>query len=108
MKRKVQDYIKKGELTFEDEDVPNVNGNPLSNHGRPKVNAVENSQEMQVKRDVRDVCMPMRMVYEALVEMGWLEKNTRKRKRDKRSKKMFLSVPQEHYRSLYLRTSRIP
>ena len=41
LKRKVQDLIKIGELTFEDEDIPNVNENPLSNHGGPRVNAME-------------------------------------------------------------------
>ena len=49
----------KGELTFEDEDIPNVNGNLLPNHGGSKVNAVEDSQDLQVKRDVKDVRMPM-------------------------------------------------
>ena len=73
MKRKVQDLIKKEELTFEDEDIPNVNGNPLLNHGRPKVIAMESSQEMQVKRNVRDVRMPMKLVYEVLVKAGILE-----------------------------------
>ena len=73
LKRRVYDFIKKGELTFEDEDVPNVNGNPLPNHGGPKVNVVESSQEMQVKRDVRDVYMPMGLVYEALVKAGRLK-----------------------------------
>ena len=61
MKRKVQDLIKKGELTFKDEDIPDVNRNPLPNHGGPKVNAVENSKEMQVKRSVKDVRMPMKL-----------------------------------------------
>ena len=61
------------ELAFDDEDIPNVNGNPLPNHEGPKVNAVESSQEIQVKRDVRDVCMPMGLVYEALVKVGRLE-----------------------------------
>ena len=70
LKWRVNDFIKRGELTFEDEDVPNVNGNPLPNHGGLKVNAMESSQEMQVKRDVRDVSMPMGLVYEALVKTG--------------------------------------
>ena len=44
LKRRVQDLIKRGELTFEDEDILNVNENPLPNHrGGPKVNAVESS-----------------------------------------------------------------
>ena len=32
LKRRVHDLIKAGALTFEDEDVPNVNGNTLSDH----------------------------------------------------------------------------
>ena len=70
LKRKVQDLIKKGELTFEDEDVPNVNRNPLPNHDGSKVNAVESSEKMQVKRSVKDVCMPMKLVHEVLVKAG--------------------------------------
>ena len=69
----VQDLIKKGELTFEDENVPNMNRNPLSNHGKSRVNAVESSEEMQVKRNVKDVCMPMKLVHEVLVKAGRLE-----------------------------------
>ena len=37
------------------------------------MNAMENDQKMQVKRDVRDVCMPMGLVYEALVKTGRLK-----------------------------------
>ena len=70
LKRKVQDLIKKRELTFEDEDISDVNRNPFSNHGRPRVNVVENSEEMQVKRNVKDVCMPMKLVHEVLVKAG--------------------------------------
>ena len=68
LKWRVSEFIKKGELTFEDEDIPNVNGNPLPNHGGSKVNAMEDSQDSQVKRDVKDVRMPMRLVYEALIK----------------------------------------
>ena len=32
------------------------------------MNAVEDSQDLQVKRDVKDVRMPMRLVHEALVK----------------------------------------
>ena len=49
LKWRVSDFIKRAELTFEDEDVSNVNGNPLPSHKGPKVNAVESSQEMQEK-----------------------------------------------------------
>ena len=43
LKWRVSKLIKGRELTFEDEDILNVNGNPLPNHGGPKVNAVESS-----------------------------------------------------------------
>ena len=68
LKWRVSEFIKKGELTFEDEDISNVNGNLLPNHGGPKVNVIEDSEDLQVKRDVKDVRMPMRLVYEALVK----------------------------------------
>ena len=37
------------------------------------MNAVEDSQDLQVKRDAKDVCMPMRLVYEALIKAGRLK-----------------------------------
>ena len=37
------------------------------------MNVMESSQDLQVKRDVKDVCMPMRLVYEALVKAGRLK-----------------------------------
>ena len=80
LKWRVSELIKRGDLTFEDEDIPNVNGNPLSNHREPKANAVESSQEMQVKRDVKDICMPMDLVYEALVKAGRLKGRQKKTK----------------------------
>ena len=89
MKRRVQDFIKKGELTFEDENIPDVNRNPLSNHGGPKVNAVENDQEIQVKRNVKDVCMPMKLVHEVLVNVGRLEGCQRKEEEAKDQEKCF-------------------
>ena len=78
LKRKVQDLINKGELTFEDEDIPDVNRNPLPNHGRPRVNAIEKKEEIQVKRSIKDVCMPMRLVHEVLVKAGRLGSCLRK------------------------------
>ena len=73
LKWRVNEFIKKGELTFEDEDISNVNGNLLPNHGGFKVNAVEDSQDLQVKKDVKDVRMPMGLVHEALVKAGRLK-----------------------------------
>ena len=79
LKRKVQDLIKKGELTFEDENIPDVNKNLISNHGGPRVNAIKSSEEMQVKRSVKDVRMPMKLVYKVLVRAGRLEDCQRKK-----------------------------
>ena len=78
MKRKVHDLIKRKELTFEDEDIPNMNENPLPNHEKPRVNTVESSQEIQVKRDVRDVHMPMKLMHEVLAKVGRLEGHQKK------------------------------
>ena len=85
----VQDLIKKGELTFKDEDISNVNENPLPNHGGPRVNAVENDQEMQVKRNVKDVRMSMKLVYEVLVKAGRLDGCQRKEEKEKDQEKCF-------------------
>ena len=49
LKRKVHDLIKVGALAFDDEDIPDVNRNPLSDHQRPKVNAVESDPELLVE-----------------------------------------------------------
>ena len=73
LKQRVHDLIKKGELTFEDEDISNVNKNLLPNHERPRVNVVESDHEMQVKRNVKDVRMPMKLVHKVLAKAGRLE-----------------------------------
>ena len=78
LKRRVQELIKKGELTFEDEDIPDVNKNPLPNHEGLRINVVESSEEMQVKRSVKDVRMSMKLVHELLVRTGRLKVCQRK------------------------------
>ena len=89
LKRRVQNLIKRGELTFKEEDILNVNENPLPNHGGPRVNAVESSQEMQVKRNVKDVRMSMKLVHEVLVKTGKLEGYQRKEEKTKDQEKYF-------------------
>ena len=85
------ELINREELTFEDEDVPNVNENPLPYHRGPKVNAVESSREMQVKREVRDVYMPMGLVYKALVKAGRL-KGGQEKKRKRIERNIFVNT----------------
>ena len=89
LKRRVQDLIKKGELTFKDEDISDVNRNPLPNHGGPKINAIGSSEELQVKRIVKDVRMPMKLVHEVLVRAGRLEGSQRKEDEAKDQEKYF-------------------
>ena len=66
-----------------------MNRNPLSNHGRPRVNAIENSEEMQVKKSVKDVYMPMKLVHEVLVKTDRLEGHQRKEEEMKDQEQCF-------------------
>ena len=68
----VHDLIKARALTFEDEDIPNVNENPLLDHQRSKINTVKSSLELQVERDVEVVCMPTKIVHKSLLKAGML------------------------------------
>ena len=79
LKWRVHDLIKAGALTFKDEYVPNVNGNPLSDHGRQKINAVESDLEFKVERDVKDVCILIKTVHEALLKASMLDKEQEKK-----------------------------
>ena len=53
------------------------------------MNAVESSREIQVKRNVRDVRMPMKLVHEVLVKAGRLEGYQSKEKKTKDQEKCF-------------------
>ena len=72
-----------------------MNGNPLPNHEGHKVNAVENSQDLQVKKDVKDVRMPMRLVYEALVRAGRLKGKQEKKEEEMSQKKAYCQYHDE-------------
>ena len=79
LKRKVYDLIKVGALAFDDEDVPDVNRNPLPNHQRPKINAVDSDPKLQIEKDAKVVCMPMETVYKALLKAGMLDEEQEKK-----------------------------
>ena len=79
LKWRVHDLIKAGALAFDDEDVPDVNKNPLPNHQRPKINVVDSDPEIQIEKDVRDIRMSMEMVYEALLKARMLEEEQKKK-----------------------------
>ena len=73
LKRRVHDLIKAGALAFDDEDIHNVNRNPLPDHQRPKINVVENDSKLLIEKDIRVVCTPMETMYEALLKAGMLD-----------------------------------
>ena len=58
---------------FDDDDVPDVNRNPLSNHQRSKINAIGSDSELQIEKDAKAVRMPMETVYEALLKAKMLD-----------------------------------
>ena len=53
------------------------------------MNAVESSQEMQVKKNVRDVRMPMKLVHEVLAKAGKLEGRQKKEEGTEDQEKCF-------------------
>ena len=79
LKQKVHDLIKVGALAFDDEDVPDVNKNPLPDHQRPKINAVKSDLELLVEKNARVVCMSVETVYEALLKARMLEEEQEKK-----------------------------
>ena len=80
LKQKVHDLIKARALAFDDDDVPNVNRNPLPDHQRPKINAIGSDSELQIEKDVNAVCMPMETVYKALLKVSALDEEQEKKK----------------------------
>ena len=83
LKQRFHDLIKVGALAFDDEDIPDVNRNPLSDRQRPKVNAVESDPELLVEKDARAIRMSMETVYEALLKIGMLEEEQEKKEEKK-------------------------
>ncbi|KAH1189445.1 hypothetical protein GmHk_20G057209 [Glycine max] len=76
LKYKVQHLIDAGWLTFQ-EDRPNVRTNPLANHGRGAVNAVESDRPRRSK-PLKDVATPRRFIFEALQKGGVIPHSGRK------------------------------
>ena len=80
LKRRVHNLIKAEALAFDDKDVPDVNRNLLSDHQRPKINAVESDPKLLIVKDIRIVCMPMEIVHEALFNAGLLDEKQKNKK----------------------------
>ena len=60
-------------MAFDDEDIPDVNRNHLSDHQRHKINAMESDLELLVEKDAKAVHMSMETVYEALLKARMFE-----------------------------------
>ena len=77
LKRKVQSLIEVGWLTFQ-EDGPNIKTNPLANHGRAAVNAIEVCRSHRPKH-LKDVTTSRRFIYEALQKAGMIPRGGHKK-----------------------------
>ena len=66
-------------MAFDDDDVPDVNRNPLPDHQRQKINAIGSNPELRIEKDVRVVRMPMGTVYEALFKAEMLNEEQEKK-----------------------------
>ena len=44
---------------------------------------MESNEEMYVKRNIKTICIPMEMIYEALVKVELIKSKQEKRKREK-------------------------
>ena len=80
----VHDLIKVGALAFDDDDVLDVNRNPLPDHQRPKINAIGSDPELQIEKDARAIRMPMKIVYEALFKAKMLDEEQEKKESENR------------------------
>ena len=107
LKRKVHDLIKAGALAFDDEDVLDVNRNPLPDHQRSKINVIDSDPKLQIEKNVKAICMPMKTVYAALFKASMLDEGREKKKRKRRPRRAILSVSQEVQGQLHSKLSRI-
>ena len=55
----------------------------MSNHQRPKINAIESDPELLIEKDIRVVCTPMETVYEALFKASMLDEEREKKEEKK-------------------------
>ena len=60
-------------MAFDDDDVSNVNRNPLPDHQRPKINAIGSDPELQIEKDAKAIRMPMKTMYEVLFKAKMLD-----------------------------------
>ena len=66
-------------MAFHDDDIPDVNRNPLPDHQRPKINAIGSDPKLKIEKDAKAVRMPMETVYEALFKAEMLDEEQKKK-----------------------------
>ena len=69
----------------------------MSDHQRPKVNAVESDPKLLVVKDARAVCMSMEMVYEALLKAAMLEEEQEKKEDQEGEHCLYHKGSVDHY-----------
>ena len=95
LKRRVHDLIKARALAFDDDDVPDVNRNPLLDHQRPKINVIGSDPELQIEKDVRAVRMPIGIVYEALFKAEMLNEEQEKKEENENGEGQYCQYHQK-------------
>ncbi|XP_019447261.1 PREDICTED: uncharacterized protein LOC109350485 [Lupinus angustifolius] len=73
LKYKVQQLINTKQLVFE-ENIPDVDRNPLPNHGSQGVNAIEGVQEGLYIWEVHEIKTPMKVIYQEMCKHGMVER----------------------------------
>ncbi|XP_040942156.1 uncharacterized protein [Gossypium hirsutum] len=69
-KKVVERLIKVGIVRFDDSAMPNVAGNPLSNHTDQGVNGISEGKNKKIKCEVAKVRTPLRQVWREMVMRG--------------------------------------
>ena len=75
LKNQVQNLKNTGYVNFSynKDGVPNIISNPLSNHSRPKINAISENFMGGRKAYVRNIATPLGVVYEKLAQVGFFQ-----------------------------------
>ena len=86
-------------MAFDDDNVSDVNRNPLPDYQRPKINLIGSDLELQIEKDAKAVCMLMGTVYEALFKAGMLDEKQKKKESEhgKRQYCQYHKRPVGHY-----------
>jgi len=72
LKFKVQNLINAKWLSFTNDSL-NVESNPLPGHGRPSVNAIEETIVHTSRKNVEDIKTPLRVIFEEMCKFGLIE-----------------------------------